>query len=74
MLPTYYAAEYIASGQLRVILPQARPQELGIYGVYVSRRQMPLVPAVHAGFPGGTTGAGALGQAGRRLRARYMAV
>jgi len=43
MLPTYYAAEYIASGKLQVILPQCKPQELGIYGVYASRRQMPLI-------------------------------
>lgn len=43
MLPTYYAAEYVASGQLRVVLPQYKPQELGIYGVYASRRQMPLI-------------------------------
>lgn len=43
MLPTYYAAEYVADGRLKVILPQAKPQELGIYGVYVSRRQMPLI-------------------------------
>ena len=28
---------------LKVILPQAKPQELGIYGVYASRRQMPLI-------------------------------
>ncbi|AVJ30907.1 LysR family transcriptional regulator [Achromobacter spanius] len=43
MLPTYYAAEYIASGKLQVVLPQCKPQELGIYGVYASRRQMPLI-------------------------------
>ncbi len=43
MLPTYYAAEYIASGKLQVILPQCKPQELGIYGVYASRRQPPLI-------------------------------
>jgi DNA-binding transcriptional LysR family regulator len=43
MLPTYYAADYIASGRLRAILTQNKPQELGIYGVYVSRRQMPLI-------------------------------
>ncbi|MNJ01076.1 hypothetical protein D3C73_1605950 [compost metagenome] len=43
MLPTYYAAEYIASGRLRAILPLCKPQELGIYGVYASRRQMPLI-------------------------------
>ncbi|KRB13233.1 LysR family transcriptional regulator [Achromobacter sp. Root170] len=43
MLPTYYAAEYIASGKLQVILRECKPQELGIYGVYASRRQMPLI-------------------------------
>lgn len=42
MLPTYYAAEYVAQGGSR---PSCRrpPQELGIYGVYASRRQMPLI-------------------------------
>ena len=73
MLPTYYAAEYIASGQLRVILPQARPQELGIYGVYVSRRQMPLVLRSMLDFLVERLGP-APWDAGRRLRARYMAV
>ncbi len=43
MLPTYYAAQHIAAGRLQVILPQCKPQELGIYGVYASRRQMPLI-------------------------------
>ncbi|MNT57111.1 HTH-type transcriptional regulator DmlR [compost metagenome] len=43
MLPTYYAADLVASGRLQVILPQCKPQELGIYGVYASRRQMPLI-------------------------------
>ena len=43
MLPTYYAAEYVAAGRLKAILPQCKPQELGIYGVYASRRQMPLI-------------------------------
>ncbi|EHK65061.1 LysR family transcriptional regulator [Achromobacter arsenitoxydans SY8] len=43
MLPTYYAADYIASGRLQAVLPQCKPQELGIYGVYASRRQMPLI-------------------------------
>ena len=43
LLPTYYAADYVSQGRLKAILPQARPQELGIYGVYASRRQMPLI-------------------------------
>ncbi|AZS78421.1 LysR family transcriptional regulator [Achromobacter spanius] len=43
MLPTYCATEDIAAGRLRAILPQCKPQELGIYGVYASRRQMPLI-------------------------------
>lgn len=43
LLPTYQVRPYIASGQLQVLLAQSRPQELGIYGVYASRRQMPLV-------------------------------
>lgn len=43
MLPTYYAGEHLAAGRLKAILPQCKPQELGIYGVYASRRQMPLI-------------------------------
>ncbi len=43
MLPTYSAAQHIASGRLRPLLTRCEPQTLGVYGVYVSRRQMPLI-------------------------------
>lgn len=43
MLPTYLAAPEIMAGRLRAILPECEPQVVGIYGVYASRRQMPLV-------------------------------
>lgn len=43
MLPTYSAAQHIASGRLRPLLTRSEPQTLGVYGVYVSRRQMPLI-------------------------------
>ena len=43
MLPTYLAADDIAAGRLRPILASFPPEELGIYGVYASRRQMPLI-------------------------------
>lgn len=39
--PLYSAAPLIASGQLVALLPEYQPQELGIYGIYASRRQMP---------------------------------
>lgn len=43
MLPTYLAVPEIMAGRLRAILPECEPQVVGIYGVYASRRQMPLV-------------------------------
>ncbi|OZI72293.1 LysR family transcriptional regulator [Bordetella genomosp. 12] len=43
LLPTYLAAPEIAAGRLRAILGDSEPQVLGIYAVYASRRQMPLV-------------------------------
>ncbi|CCJ50337.1 LysR family transcriptional regulator [Bordetella parapertussis] len=43
MLPTYLAAGQIAAGTLRPLLPDCAPPVLGIHGVYVSRRQMPLI-------------------------------
>ncbi len=41
LLPTYLVAPLIRSGQLIVLLPEHRPREMGIYGVYASRKQMP---------------------------------
>ena len=41
MQPVYSAAPLVASGRLVALLPQWQPQELGVYGVYASRRQMP---------------------------------
>lgn len=41
MQPYYSAAPLIASGQLVPLLEQWQPQEMGIYAIYASRRQMP---------------------------------
>ncbi|WP_200916786.1 LysR family transcriptional regulator [Jeongeupia sp. HS-3] len=41
MQPAYAVAPMLASGQLLPVLPDYRPQDLGIYGVFTSRRQMP---------------------------------
>ncbi|MGO1068771.1 LysR family transcriptional regulator [Lysobacter sp. CA199] len=43
MLPTYLVAPRIAAGELAVVLPGYAPEPMGIYGVYASRRQMPLI-------------------------------
>ncbi|CAI1083105.1 LysR family transcriptional regulator [Serratia ficaria] len=39
--PYYSAAPLLASGELIELLPDYRPQSMGIYGIYTSRRQMP---------------------------------
>lgn len=39
--PRYSAAPLIASGQLVELLPSYQPQEMGIYGIYTSRKQLP---------------------------------
>ncbi|AIA72442.1 LysR-family transcriptional regulator [Pectobacterium atrosepticum SCRI1043] len=39
--PRYSVTSYLASGQLVALLPEYRPQMMGIYGIYTSRRQMP---------------------------------
>lgn len=41
MQPYYSAAPLVASGQLVALLPQWQPQNMGIYAIYASRRQMP---------------------------------
>lgn len=41
LLPTYLASSYIRSGALIALLPDYRAVELGIYGVYASRKHMP---------------------------------
>ncbi|CAI0699435.1 LysR family transcriptional regulator [Serratia ficaria] len=38
--PYYSAAPLLASGELIELLPDYRPQSMGIYGIYTSRRQM----------------------------------
>lgn len=43
MLPTYLVAPLIAAGKLAVVLPGYALDAMGIYGVYASRRQMPLI-------------------------------
>ncbi|WP_233963063.1 LysR family transcriptional regulator [Pectobacterium versatile] len=39
--PRYSVAPYLANGQLVALLLEYRPQAMGIYGIYTSRRQMP---------------------------------
>lgn len=39
--PRYSAQPYLNSGRLVALLPDYRPQEMGIYAIYASRRQMP---------------------------------
>lgn len=41
MQPEYSAAPLVTSGGLVALLPDWRPQALGVYAVYSSRRQMP---------------------------------
>ena len=41
LLPTYLAAPLIRSGELIALLPDYKAVELGIYGVYASRKHMP---------------------------------
>jgi DNA-binding transcriptional LysR family regulator len=43
MLPTYLVAPLVRSGELSAVLPDYRLDVMGIYGVYGSRRQMPLI-------------------------------
>src|SRR3990167_6380430 len=43
MLPTYQASPLLASGELIAVLPEYSLDVMGIYGVYASRRQMPLI-------------------------------
>lgn len=43
MLPTYMVAPLLTSGELVVVLPDYTLKAMGIYGVYASRRQMPLI-------------------------------
>lgn len=44
--PTYLANTYINSGQLEIVLPEWKPNELKIYALYSSRKHQP--PAVRA--------------------------
>ncbi|RYF27951.1 MAG: LysR family transcriptional regulator [Comamonadaceae bacterium] len=39
--PVYSAQTYIDMGSLVALLPQRRPQSMGIYGVYASRERLP---------------------------------
>lgn len=41
-LPSYQAGDYIRSGKLIRLLPEAEPQQMSIYAVYASRKHMPL--------------------------------
>ena len=42
MLPTYFVAEQLRSGELVQLLPDHEPEALGIHAVYLSRRHQPL--------------------------------
>ncbi len=39
--PVYSALPYLRDGTLRALLPDYVPREMTIYGVYISRKQMP---------------------------------
>ncbi|QJI27803.1 LysR family transcriptional regulator [Pseudomonas sp. ADAK18] len=41
MLPSYQAGDYIRSGQLIRLLPEAEPRQMNMYAVYASRKHMP---------------------------------
>jgi len=43
MQPAFSAATLIASGRLVVLLPQYKPQTLGIHGLYTSRQHQPAI-------------------------------
>lgn len=43
LLPTYLVAPMLLSGELTRVLPDYAPDEMGVFGVYLSRRQMPLI-------------------------------
>lgn len=40
-LPTYQAGDYIRSGELIRLLPEAEPQQMNVYAVYALRKHMP---------------------------------
>ena len=42
-VPLYIAKPYLVSGELIALLPEWQPAELGIHGVYASRRHQPAV-------------------------------
>ncbi|WP_317203774.1 LysR family transcriptional regulator [Janthinobacterium sp.] len=44
--PLFAAAPLLAAGQLVALLPDCRPQQMGIYGIYTSRQHM--APALRA--------------------------
>jgi DNA-binding transcriptional LysR family regulator len=50
LLPTYLVAPQLRSGELVVLLRDYSLDEMGIHGVYLSRRQMPLVVRVFLDF------------------------
>lgn len=51
-LPTYLTAPMLRSGELIALLPEYRPEEMGIHAVYLSRRQMPRVVRAFIDFLG----------------------
>jgi DNA-binding transcriptional LysR family regulator len=56
MLPTYLVAPLIRSGELVAVLPDYQLDVLGLYGVYASRRQQPLIVRSFLDFVAGRFG------------------
>jgi DNA-binding transcriptional LysR family regulator len=52
MQPVFSAAALIASGQLVALLPQYKPQTLGIHGLYTSRQHQPAILRTMLDFSG----------------------
>ena len=50
--PVWSVSALIESGELVAVLPQLRPKEMGVYGVYGSRRQMGVTLREMVGFLG----------------------
>lgn len=50
LLPTYLVAPMLRSGELIALFPEYALDEMGIYGVYLSRKQMPQAVRVFLDF------------------------
>lgn len=70
--PRFSVEAPLAQGRLKALLPDCRPQVLGIHGVYASRRHMPLalralLDWLAAAFEAGSAGVTALAQRNQGL-------